>query len=811
MVRHKERHSSLPQPQPSYQESRNIGLDILQNVAPHPGSGFPSVVAPSELGIRNVRGPNPGNIRSPNIDTRARERQSSPQSVSHSLANLCHPQDQDQPINLAATLYQSNTQAPVNSSESDGLNEPRQLPFTLPAGSVSSGTLLQDLGNQNNDVDLNYEPPMREAFATWLFDSDGALGDIDFNNFTFTNPGLDTAFSNNRTYTTDGDSLPDWSHNLEIQLDEGSKSSENGISDFTRQELLQLIHGFRQKQKQKQKQRQKRHGASRGPSMLENDLDDDAQFLNTTMLQTCISAFWEHIAPQIPILHHPTFSPDTCPILLLAAVIALGVSTLNRLKAEKTEKYAAFADLIALHLRWELFTDEDAQPPAKLWVFQALLLLELYEKMYSSRQLHERAHIHHASTLTLLKRGSPLIGKDGTKTPSLDQPSACDDSTSVNQLSDANSYAWWSQWVRIESMHRVVFSAFILDITHAVMFAHSANMEPHEIHLDLPCDEALWSATTPHAVQSLDESLRMYGVRPISFLDGLKRSLHRQHVKTHEFGRVILISGLLSIGWHMSHRESELTWLETPSRIKEQKDWRALLFRAFDSWNTNFEEALGTANPSRGVPVKDGGLTASLDSRAVLFHLAHMSLNVDIIECQIFAGSKRLLGRQISSSDHATATIRMKSWAPTSQARHAVLHAFKFLHRLLVRPVPQSIGTNRPDTTLLHYSCRQDHLNYRPWIIYFSTLTIWAYNHALDTPQRKMSHDSSSNRSRYVTDYLSRFAAVEDPEDLRSITPGDGCATFLEVVSDCLAEADSEILLEASNRLKACRELLQKM
>ncbi len=46
---------------------------------------------------------------------------------------------------------------------------------------------------------------------------------------------------------------------------------------------------------------------------------------------------------------------------------------------------------------------------AKLWVFQTLLLLELYEKMFSTRELHERAHIHHATTITLMRRGRSLI------------------------------------------------------------------------------------------------------------------------------------------------------------------------------------------------------------------------------------------------------------------------------------------------------------------------------------------------------------------------------------------------------------------
>lgn len=125
-----------------------------------------------------------------------------------------------------------------------------------------------------------------------------------------------------------------------------------------------------------------------------------------------------------------------------------------------------------------LQTDNDAQPPVQLWAAQALLLVEFYEKQCSTRKLHERAHIHHASTLTLLRRGSPLVGRSGSESPSSEMPtrygSPVNNGETIQHRSTSHVDSWWIHWVRNESFNRVVFTAFQMDTLHAVMFGHAA-------------------------------------------------------------------------------------------------------------------------------------------------------------------------------------------------------------------------------------------------------------------------------------------------------------------------------------------------
>jgi hypothetical protein len=78
----------------------------------------------------------------------------------------------------------------------------------------------------------------------------------------------------------------------------------------------------------------------------------------------------------MPILHKPTFFADKTENLLLVAVIAIGASL--------TEAGSDLSNFLAWHLRGEIFQHVDFLLPAKLWVFQTLLLLEVHEKMYST-------------------------------------------------------------------------------------------------------------------------------------------------------------------------------------------------------------------------------------------------------------------------------------------------------------------------------------------------------------------------------------------------------------------------------------------
>jgi hypothetical protein len=308
----------------------------------------------------------------------------------------------------------------------------------------------------------------------------------------------------------------------------------------------------------------------------ERDLDDHV--LSMRSLQNYIGSYWFHFHEQIPILHQPTFSADQTHPYLLLAIMAIGASQLNkahgRAVAEGGSKLAAF---IAWHLRWLVFKDKDFRPPAKLWVFQTLLLLETYEKLSASRLIHERAHIHSSTTITLMRRGTALI--DGHAHREISQHAATPEQ-------------WWGRWIQAEATRRVALAAFYLDALSATSFGHAAIMVPHEIRLPLPCDDALWEATSAGEVARVEASLHANGVQPPTFTDALRKILTGRKVRTNPIGRMILMAGLLSVSWHMQQRDLQMSVLGVSRGMGmgTPPGWREPLTKSCDLWKKDFED-----------------------------------------------------------------------------------------------------------------------------------------------------------------------------------------------------------------------------
>ncbi|KAF2455044.1 fungal-specific transcription factor domain-containing protein [Lineolata rhizophorae] len=593
---------------------------------------------------------------------------------------------------------------------------------------------------------------------------------------------------------------------------------ESALSESKRQEIIDLItmrfnetdHAPVRKQKEE---------------LLEGDKDNETHVLSLHMMQVYIGSYWLHFHPQLPILHRPTFNADACPDLLLICMMALGASCLEKNHGhEVTNACSELASFLAWHVRWEIFMDADFRPPAKLWIFQALLLLEIFEKMYSTRPLHERAHIHHATTLTLMRRGSSLIGRSA-----LDSPPSVNKDAKQGSVSSSNGSAhasgtntpdeWWHHWITNEATRRAAFAAFVMDSIHATMFGHSAVMVAHEMRLPLPCDEALWSATSSAEVGRVEASLHANGVKPTTFLDGLKKTLNGQPVRTNSFGRTILMAGLLSVSWHMNQRDLQVSSLGVSQALGGRDKWRGSLTRAFDFWKRDFDESLAKSNDlaapgaySYSNAMDDDNV---FESRTVLHHLAHMAMHVDIVDCQIFAGAPRLLGRSITNQDYQGAKRRMQeNWAPTARARDATFYALRFLGAVLL---PEDhhhhhggVQAGSPPSALsLDYSARDDFLLNRPWVLYFATLIVWSYGFALDGPiRRPYGLASDEARLRDMGDFLRRVGGVRAPDDLAKTAERNRCLGLLMLMRDMFRKTRWELLHEASTLLNKCVEML---
>ncbi|KAF1982627.1 hypothetical protein K402DRAFT_340009 [Aulographum hederae CBS 113979] len=581
---------------------------------------------------------------------------------------------------------------------------------------------------------------------------------------------------------------------------------ESALSDDKRLQILELIEmRFNDTSNAPVKKREE---------LFEGNKDDSQHVLSLHMMQTYIGSYWVHFHPQIPILHKPSFSPNHCPDLMLIAMMSLGASCLEKHHGyQVTQSCAELSNFLAWHLRWEIFMDADFRPPAKLWIFQTLLLLEIFEKMYSTRPLHERAHIHHATTLTLMRRGSSLIGRSSVDSP----PSVKGERNgslngSVNQSGTNTPDEWWNQWITNEATRRAAFVAFMMDSIHATMFGHSAVMVAHEMRLPLPCAEEPWNANSGAEVSRYEQNLLQQGMKPITFLDGLKKTLNGAPVRTNSFGRTIIMAGLLSVSWHMNQRDLQVSSLGVTQALGGRDKWRGSLTRAFDFWKSDFDEALlkeeKTQSGAHHYPAGSVDADNVFEGKTVLHHLAHMAMHVDIVDCQIFAGANRLLGRSITPQDSNSAQRRMRdNWAPTARARDATFYALRFLRQVLVEDVAMlPNGTRAP---VFNYSARDDFLLNRPWVLYFAILIVWSYGFALDGPIKPLyTLSNHEDRVRDMQGYLDRVGGVKSPEELAQMGNRNACLGLLVLMKDMFTKTRWELAHEASNLLTKCIDML---
>ena len=581
------------------------------------------------------------------------------------------------------------------------------------------------------------------------------------------------------------------------------------LSEEKRKDLLELIDSRFTDQAPVNKQKD--------AAFLDGDRDLDAHVLSLRSMQTYIGSYWYHFHPQMPILHRPTFSADKTQDLLLLAVIAIGASCLDKIHGPNvTQAGAELSNFLAWHLRGEIFKHVDFLPPAKLWVFQTLLLLEIYEKMYSTRVLHERAHIHHGTTLTLMRRGSSLIGRSALDSP----PTAKDDGlgNSVDGSHASTTHTpeqWWNHWITNEATRRVAFAAFIIDSIHATMFGHSATMVAHEMKLQLPCDETLWSATSSAEVGRIELSLQANGIKPMTFFDGLKNTLKGKPVRTNSFGRTAIMAGLLSVSWHMNQRDVQVHHLGALKALGGKDIWRGPLTKAFDSWKHDFDQNIGkdTIPPSMSHASCKPDEENIFESRTVLHHLAHMAMHVDVVSCQIFAKAERLLGRTTLSSDYQIAQKRIKeSWAPRPSARHATFYALKFLAQVLI---PEALSSSNCAArggveSVSTYSARDDFLLNRPWVLYFASLIVWSYGYALDGPIRSPPKlDTPEKQSYDMKIFLMRVGGIQAPSELEHMGDRNACLGMLYILQSMFEKCRWELLHEAARLLRNCIDMLQ--
>ena len=538
------------------------------------------------------------------------------------------------------------------------------------------------------------------------------------------------------------------------------------------------------------------------------------RFLSPGVLRGFLISFWTRVHPQMPILHQATFATDTCPDLLLAVILALGASTCSEYRDEdERTKAGKFADFLVWHVRFIVIQEPDYDPPAKLWVLQTLILLEIYEKLFSNNLMHHNGISDHAQTVTRMRAGSSLVGRYCISNPEIKRER---DSTvegpgargTINAAGYNTDDPEWNEWISLEAIKRIAFAAFILDTSHAHMFGHKPNMHIGDIGLFLPCSEKEWQAGSYSQVRAFKKAREKQGYKDITFTACLRGLLANKPVpvRTFSFGRAVILAGLLSFSSHAKAYSAgnEDIGVGKPHTVFDK------VTRGLKNWERDFEEWLDSSRPQGRRPhdiasmieVGDDKLT---ESRTVLFHFAHMAFNGELHHCQTYISNTL-------SADVDKACAELETWVKSVRASDATFHAVRCLSKLLL----PCTDTAQADGAIIaaHYSAREDYLFHRPWGIYCAALTIWAYTYFRrsqlgDYKSAKLS--TREEQALHMDAFLRTLGLETNPSNMGTIRYSRfDCTGLILLLSGKFSRTKWQLLRDAGELLAVCAKLLDE-
>jgi hypothetical protein len=135
-----------------------------------------------------------------------------------------------------------------------------------------------------------------------------------------------------------------------------------------------------------------------------------------------------------------------------------------------------------------------------------------------------------------------------------------------------------------------------------------------------------------------------------------------------------------------------------------------------------------------------------------IYHAAHITLNVEILDLQIYAGANHILGRPVTRADYERSRRVVKDWAKPGGSTPAARAAWHAAH--LLRDGIMNLD-NWDANDSFHY----------PWCLYLSTLTCWAFHDAntADTSPGGGSSNGAADRNWHGVDsHLLDSGMVDD-------------------------------------------------
>lgn len=462
---------------------------------------------------------------------------------------------------------------------------------------------------------------------------------------------------------------------------------------------------------------------------------------STSSFTYCIEVYWSLFHIQYPILHQPSFNTLSANPVLTLAMIMMGATMSNCINSRLADA-TRLAFTIGDELRWIIFKHR-GRGLSEPWEFQSLLILEIFEKYYSTREHHERSSVHQGAKIEMMKR-SPVLGGDPfaeSRTALVQGPNDL-----FSNDDDANVADALQKWVAAESMNRCALLLFCLDLTASVVSAHNSTLSVERLRLALPCEDYIWEAD----LETLG-SIQLPG-RPELIRNSFKKLLNREPVETTSFGKKIMFHTLLLI-LMMLQQKAEYNYYLGDGSPHMDEPWRNKLSHALDTWffNINRDGCCNVDSVLINLSARDSDLKCDYlglnDTRCKfpLYHMTHITLGITNHDLLIYAGAPVRMNVSARKQDVQNATIRVREWVTSETGRIGVVHAYLCICECLL------VGGQ------ISYQPERDPIPERPHIVVYSALLIWCYNFC-----SRGSASEDDNESAFA--YLLRVKAYLDTE-----------------------------------------------
>ncbi|KAK4905950.1 hypothetical protein LTR49_024836, partial [Elasticomyces elasticus] len=289
---------------------------------------------------------------------------------------------------------------------------------------------------------------------------------------------------------------------------------------------------------------------------------------STAEIRRYVDKFIQFAHPHMPVVHIPTLSFDAaeyssglrgaaahvglgpnsivmgggCLILAMAAIGAL----YDYDHPASKELFDAAKKMISLYLEERRKADMSAavtgqtdgggSPDTPLWLVHAMLLKVIYGHQCGDKTAADIASTHCAALVSLARAAHLARPPYGAGSPDGDEQQHIPE-VDISEASDAKSdsqvllpshgldiQTQWLRWKTIEERKRTLFAIYILSSLLTTAYNQPPTIMNSEIHLDLPCDEELWSAETGQEWQARG-GLVAAEQNAVSFADALSTLL----------------------------------------------------------------------------------------------------------------------------------------------------------------------------------------------------------------------------------------------------------------------------------------------